>query len=175
MRQARRDGAAAEQFVLRWPYAKDDPSAMARARVVSSALEDVGFTAKPLPVTMDTFFSINQDPAAPLNIRSNSWCADWMSGSNWFLPLLHSGGDMNLAHLSVPAVDEDIDAVSRLPIDQQPAAWGALDEEIMTDYYPMVIFGGQSIGMLHGDQVAGMHIYPANQPSPTFKDIHVIP
>jgi peptide/nickel transport system substrate-binding protein len=140
---------------------------------VSAALEGVGFTAKPLGVTWHTYDAINKDQAAPLNIRWNSWCNDWMSGSNWLPPVLRTGGGVNYARFSEPAVDADIDAVSRLPIDQQPAAWGQLDDDIMTDYYPLVVFGGQSIGMLHGADIAGMHIYPANLPSPTFKDIYI--
>jgi peptide/nickel transport system substrate-binding protein len=173
VQEATRDGVAADQLVLSWPYVNDDPGQVARMRLVAAALERVGFTAEPRGVSGSSFPAINDDPNAPFNIRWNSWCADWMSGSNWLPPLLRSDGAVNFAHLSAPDVDQAIDAVSRLPVDQQPAAWGALDEDIMTDYYPLVVFGGQRIGMLHGADIAGIHIYPANQPSPTFKDISV--
>jgi peptide/nickel transport system substrate-binding protein len=92
VREARADGVPAAQFVLSWPFVKEFPWEVARARVVSAALEAVGFTAKPLPLSEKAWGAYNYSAKSPVNIRWGSWCPDWMSGSNWLPPVLGSKG-----------------------------------------------------------------------------------
>ncbi len=74
---------------------------------------------------------------------------------------------------SLSRLDAEIHRIGQLPVDQQPAAWGALDESIMTDYYPIVITDYRGDAMLHGSKVGGMN-NDASFGGPTWKDIHVV-
>jgi peptide/nickel transport system substrate-binding protein len=60
--------------------------------------------------------------------------------------------------------------VFELPADEQPAAWQALEEEIMNEYLPVIprYFGG--VALSHGSQVQGMNI-DNTLGMPTFKDL----
>ena len=87
--------------------------------------------------------------------------------------LLKTGAVYNTAFFSEPAIDEEMDAVSTMPIEEQPDAWGALDEKIMTEYFPIIptafrndlfVFG-ESIGNPSGDGSIG---------APNYKDLFVI-
>jgi hypothetical protein len=69
-------------------------------------------------------------------------------------------------------VNAAIARISRLPLDRQPAQWGALDKTITTTYYPIVVTDyaraakpfGKRIGGFVNDGVSG---------EPTLKDIFV--
>jgi hypothetical protein len=80
----------------------------------------------------------------------------------------------NHGFFAEPAIDQDIERISRLSIDEQPAAWANLDQTIMTDYYPVIITDYRGDALLHGSRIRGMshdNVYGM----PTWKDIHVIP
>ncbi len=167
-------GYAPGEFELRWPYVASDPSSAAVAAALVTALEAAGFRATPFPTqTEQDFFAVITDPQAPVNVRIGGWCPDWPSGNSWFPPVFHSEGEGNFAHLSEPAVDAEIERISGLPVEEQPAEWGDLDETIMTDYYPVVVTGYPGAALLHGSRIAGMNIDSAYPTMPTWKDIFV--
>jgi len=89
--------------------------------------------------------------------------------------LFHSDGSPNFAYFSEPAVDAEIERIGLLPIEEQPAAWGALDRSIMTDYYPVIIrrYGDGDVGMLHGARIGGMST-DSTFSMPTWKDIYIV-
>ena len=116
---------------------------------------------------------MNDDPDAPVNIRFGGWCSDWPSGNGFFPDLFRSDSDF-WAHFAEPAVDAEIERIAKLPIDQQPAEWGALDQLIMTDYYPVVVTGYLGSALLHGSRIGGMN-GDSTIGMPTWKDIHVVP
>jgi peptide/nickel transport system substrate-binding protein len=118
-------------------------------------------------------YSVTSDPDAPINLRQGGWCPDWRSGSEWFPVFFQSESGGNGAYFSEPAVDSEIHRISLLPINEQPAAWGALDETIMTDYYPVVVAGYQGVAMLHGSRIGGMNADNVVA-MPTWKDIYVV-
>ena len=88
--------------------------------------------------------------------------------------MIGSDGDANLAHFSQSSVDSAIDRIARLPLDQQPAAWGTLDKEVMTHYYPGVVTSYSAVQMVHGASIGGMHVDPLLG-MPTWKDIYLRP
>ncbi|MEJ7757717.1 MAG: hypothetical protein WKF83_16815 [Nocardioidaceae bacterium] len=55
--------------------------------------------------------------------------------------LFHSNGDYNLGSFDESAVDAAIDRIKRLPIEEQAAAWGALDQTMMAKHHPAIIIG----------------------------------
>ncbi len=78
------------------------------------------------------------------------------------------------AHFAEPEVDAAIKRISRLPFEDQPAAWGALDKTIMTDYYPAIVTGYQAEPILHGSRIGGINVDNILGEMPTWEDLHVI-
>jgi hypothetical protein len=82
------------------------------------------------------------------------------------------GTNANLMVFTEPAVDGQIERISRLPIDQQPAAWGSLDNPIITKYYPLIVTGYGRVALLHGSRIGGMHVDNIHE-EPTWQDMYV--
>ena len=116
------------------------------------------------------------DPSSPVNLRQGGWCPDWPSGSSWFPQVFSSSSDLggNPALFGVKAVDDQIEAISRLPLEKQAAAWGALDKQIMTEYYPLVVTYYPGRVMLRGSRVGGVS-YDSVHAGPYLKNLYVIP
>jgi len=141
--------------------------------VIVANLEAAGFKATPRMLPPDADLDkFNHDPDAPVNLRIGGWCTDWPSGARWFESLFHSDNDF-WAHFAEPAVDTEIERISRLPFQEQPAAWGALDRSIMTDYYPVVVRRYQATPTLHGARIGGVNVDNIYE-MPTWKDIYVV-
>ncbi len=167
-------GFAPGEYQLKFLYVESDAASVREMHVLASAMEAAGFDARPKAVsTYDEFFAVNDDPNAPIDIRPGGWCSDWPSGRSWFPHLLHSAGDQNDAYFSEPAIDDEMGRISLLPIDEQPAAWGTLDESIMTDYYPIIITDYRGVAVLHGSKIGGMN-NDETLGEPTWKNIHVL-
>ena len=88
-------------------------------------------------------------------------------------PLLKTDAVYNTAGFSEPEIDQKMDDIATLPLEEQADAWGALDEEIMTDYFPIIptafrndlfVFGSK-IGNPTGDGALG---------APNYKDVYVM-
>jgi peptide/nickel transport system substrate-binding protein len=60
-----------------------------------------------------------------------------------------------------------------LPFQDQPAAWGALDKTVMTDYYPVVVTRYQAAPVLHGSRIGGANVDNVGD-MPTWKDIYIV-
>jgi len=134
------------------------------------AFEAVGFRARPHSVdSFDEFFALDSDPDAPINMHFLGWCSDWPSGNSWFPLFFHSDSNQNFSGFSEPLVDTEIERIAALPLDEQPAEWAALDETIMTDYYPAVIMNYFGIATLHGSRIDGVYIDNI-APGPGYKD-----
>jgi peptide/nickel transport system substrate-binding protein len=165
-------GYAPGEYVLKWAYDSSDPDSVARNKAVSHALQVAGFTTKPYRLhNDDDVGKMRDDPKAPINLRDDGWCPDWPSGIDWFTETFHSPGGYTF--FTEPAVDREIERISRLPINQQPVLWGALDKTIMTRYYPVVITGYRQAALLHGSGIGGMNVDGLSMP--TWQDLHVIP
>jgi len=168
-------GYAPGEYELKFPYVTSDPVWVERKDGLVKALEAAGFKVTPFPTsTHEANFEVSSDPNAPINLRLNGWCSEWPSGSAWFPQLFHSDGSANWAHFAEPAVDAEIDRISQLPLEEQPAAWGALDRSIMTDYYPAIITSYTRSAMLRGSRIGGMNADSVYS-MPTWKDIYVRP
>jgi len=130
--------------------------------VFVKALEKAGFKATPVATTEANYVVDRDDPNTDINYRSAAWCADWPSGATWIPPLFQTVNmkeigqvGTNEAVFSEPSIDAKIKETIQMPADQQPAAWDALDKEIMTKYLPWVVqyYAGQA--MAHGTRVQG--------------------
>jgi peptide/nickel transport system substrate-binding protein len=134
----------------------DDYGIALKEQLVKS-LAAGGFKAHPIATDPADYFSVLNDPRAPINVRLVPWCSDWPSGSSWLPHFLASKSASNGAYFDEPAVDTAIQRVAALPLEEQPSAWGALDKEIMTRYYPGIALYYEGVEMLHGASIRGMN------------------
>ena len=88
-------------------------------------------------------------------------------------PLLKGGAVYNTAFFDEASINDEMDAIATLPLEDQAAAWGDLDEKIMTEYFPIIptafrndlfVFGTK-IGNPTGDGSIG---------APNYKDLFVM-
>ena len=166
-------------FEIKWPYAKDDPNAVAVKDAIAVSLEEAGFKASPVPSTIADVSTVRADPDADINIRPAGWIADWPSGGSWFPPLIEStdldkeGLGSNYSVFSEPAVDEEIQSILQLPVAEQPAAWDALDKSVMTTYLPLFVTRYGGVAQAHGSKIEG-HFIDNTIGMPTWKNIYVV-
>ena len=122
-------------------YYEPDPLAVAGQKVLVKGLAEAGFTVKAIPVQESPYnIWINPDDKVnkTLNLRGVNWCSDWPSGLTMLPPLIGSGAAYNTAHFSEKSVDQKMSEIPTMPLDQQADAWGALDEKVETEYFPII-------------------------------------
>lgn len=170
-------GYAPGEFKISMVYYEADPLAVAGQKQIVKGFQEAGFTVVNggYPV-QDSPYNIWLNPDDPLNkklnLRGVNWCSDWPSGLTMVPPLTKTGAAYNTEQFSEPAIDDKMNAVTSLPLDQQADAWGALDKEIETKYFPIIptafrndlfVFGSK-IGNGVGDGALG---------APDYKDLFV--
>jgi peptide/nickel transport system substrate-binding protein len=161
------------EYKIRFPYATDDPTKVATKNQVVTALKKGGFNPQPYAVADSTKFGeVLQDPNAPVNVRYVGWCSDWPSGASWIPPVFGPGGGANFAYFNNKAVNAKMNAIQRLPLAKQPAAWGALDKEIATTYFPEFVTGYGGVALMHGSKIGGMYD-DTTFGMPTWKNMYV--
>lgn len=151
-----------EGYKLTFIYDDSDPETKAAAEQEKKGYEGAGFTVEMIPY-QDDAYALWDDKNSPinakLNLRGVNWCSDWPAASTMIPPLLETGQPYNTSYFSEPEVDNRIKEIATLPLEDQAAAWGDLDELIGTKYFPMIptayrndLFGaGTKIGGLEGD------------------------
>jgi peptide/nickel transport system substrate-binding protein len=166
-------------FEIKAIVRNDDPISGNAAAVVKKAMEDAGFKYTLQAVSPDKTRDITEDPKANINVRGGGWCLDWPSGGTVF-PAILDGRLIAQAPTAAPnksffneeKVNTEIDRISALPADQQPAQWAALDKMITTDYLPIVPIDYSKNAYLHGSKMGGaiMDIYAGG---PDFTKLYV--
>ncbi|HYG94371.1 MAG TPA: ABC transporter substrate-binding protein, partial [Nocardioides sp.] len=165
-------------YEISWLYAKDDPLSVDVKDVVQAALKEAGFTPKPVATTVADFSTLRSDPDTDVNVRSGGWIADWPSGATWFPPVLGCTEvdkgvvGANYSIFCEQEIEDEITRIQTLPLEEQPDAWGALDEKIMTEYLPLfgIRYGG--VAQMYGSKIEGYHI-DNTIGMPTWKNIWV--
>ncbi len=170
--------AGAEGFELSMAYNSGTPTLEAEQAQVEKAFTDAGFKVTAYPVPVETsLYTVWTDPDnkinKKLNLRRVNWCSDWPAGSTMLPALLRTGATYNTAQFSEESVDARMKEINTLPVEDQPAAWGELDEQIATEFYPIIplafrndLFAfGSKIGNPTGDGAFG---------APNYKDLFVM-
>ena len=165
-------------YELSFYFRTDSDTDVASVDALTKGLEAAGFTVKALPTTIANYVADRDDPAAPINLRSYGWCSDWPSGASWVPPIFQStdvenvGLGSNEAVFNQPDVDAQIEEIYGMPAEDQPAAWNALEQEIMTTWLPVVprYYGG--VVQAHGSQIQG-HVIDNTLGMPSFRDMWV--
>jgi len=165
---------------LSFYFQTDVPESISSSEVVEQGLEEAGFEVDRIPTTSEQIREQFDNPDAPINMRGSGWCSDWPSGASWF-PAIFDGGLVNpnsvpnMSFLDEPEVNEEIDQILSIEDPEEAAAaWGELDELIMTEYYPAVIRYTGGAAMIRGSRVGGM----TNDPTrgmPDFPNMFVVP
>lgn len=175
--------AHAVGFPIRWAYAEDDPVSVTVKNLMVQALRRAGFDPQPIRTTS---IRLGPDyvgnPAADVNLRIAGWCSDWPTGLTWMpsvfesprlVPAVLRGNlDGNFEDFSNSAADTRMAAIQRLPLDQQPAAWSALERWIQTRYLPVIPTAFHATYQAYGSDVRGDFLDPMYG-MPTFEDIWV--
>jgi peptide/nickel transport system substrate-binding protein len=173
------------RYPLRFVYDASDPSDVRYKDVLMRGLSRGGFLVTPFRTTSPSeSSSVDQDPSAPVNLRraGGGWCPDWPSGNSMVPPIFATSsipgrvgsvaGGSNSEFFSEPSVDKAMSRISRLPIEQQPDAWGLLDQTITTEYYPIVVTDYSRAAKPYGKRIGGF-VNDGVSGEPTLKDIFV--
>lgn len=163
------------EYEITMVYYEVDPLAVDVQEQTTRAFEEAGFKVRAIP-TQESPYNVWLDPDnkinKQLNLRGVNWCSDWPSGSTMLPPLLKGGAVYNTALFDEPEINEEMDSIATMPLEEQADAWGALDEKIMTEYFPIIptafrndlfVFG-EKIGNPTGDGSIG---------APNYKDVFV--
>ncbi len=167
--------ANAVGFEIKFPYETDDPGRVDRKDAIVASLTEAGFKVTPVASTLAELSTLRADPDADINVRPAGWCQDWPSGGSWIPPLFQSVDPKvsigaNYAIFGEPAVDKEIERIQQLPIEDQPAAWNALDETILTDYFPVFVTSYSASAMMRGSNINNFFDDSTTE-MPTWKDI----
>ncbi|MCW2766322.1 MAG: ddpA [Nocardioides sp.] len=165
------------QYEISMVYYEADPLAVAAQKQLVQGFEEAGFTVVnggyPVQVSpYDIWLNPDDKLNKKLNLRGVNWCSDWPSALTMLPPLVKTGATYNTEHFSEATVDATIADIPNMPLEQQAAAWGALDEKIGTEFFPIIPTAfrndlyafGTSIGNGVGDGQIG---------APDYKDIFV--
>ena len=151
-------------------YYELDPLAVAVQKQITKGFEESGFKVTAIPV-QESPYNIWLDPDnkinKKLNLRGVNWCSDWPSGLTMIPPLTRTGAAYNTAQFSEKSIDDEMNAITTKPLGEQADAWGALDKEMETKYFPIIptafrndlfVFGSK-IGNGVGDGSIGAPYY----------------
>jgi peptide/nickel transport system substrate-binding protein len=170
-------GHGDEPYPITMAYNELDPLATAAQAQLTTGLEEGGFEVTAIPV-QQSIYSVWLDPDNEvnrmLNLRGVSWCPMWPAGSALLPPLLRSGAPYDTAHFAEPSVDRAMDDIAELPVAEQAAAWGELDEKVLTDHFPIIPTAYVNRLFAFGDSV-GNPTGEASLGAPNYKDLYVVP
>lgn len=155
------------EYEVSYVYDSSTPEGKAASEQRKLGFEKAGFKVKAYPYGGGSLYDVWTDPNNPIykkiNILGTAWCQDWPSPSTFLPPILKSGAAYNTGHYSNPDVDKEMNRIATLPIEEQPDAWGELENKIMTEDMPVintgyyqVIYGvGTDIGGFSNDFTVG--------------------
>ena len=171
--------AGALGFEIKFLFRTDDPISVKSKDATVKALTEAGFKATPVPTTTANYTTARDNTSEDINVRSAGWCSDWPSGSTW-LPTLfantnpdktHSFGT-NYSTFTNKSVQNQMDAIQKMPLAKQADAWNALDKQIATKYFPLFTTYYTGIAQAHGSKINGDND-DNTLGMPTWKDIWV--
>jgi len=167
-----------EGFEIKFLWRTDNPINTQTKDVLIKALEKAGFKATAVPTTEAKYVEDRDDVNSDINYRTYGWCSDWPSGATWIPPIFQStdlktvGFGTNEAGFNEPSIDQKINDVFSLDADKQPAAWQALENEVMTKYFPIVPQYYTGVAQAHGSKING-HFDDNTLGTPTFRNIWI--
>jgi peptide/nickel transport system substrate-binding protein len=149
-------------YEIKFLFRTDDPVNVKTKDATVKALTEAGFKATPVPTTTANYVAARDNTSEDINVRSAGWCSDWPSGSTW-LPTLFASTHVDQSHsfgtnysaFDNKSVDNQMDAIQKMPLDKQADAWNALDKSIATKYFPLFTTYYTGIAQAHGSKIMG--------------------
>ncbi len=83
-----------------------------------------------------------------------------------------SFGVVNYGKFCEDDINEEIERVKGLPLEDQPAAWTAIEKTIQEEYYPIIPISNAGTIQAHGTGLDGVNI-DITGGMPTFKTVWV--
>ncbi|HQR26370.1 MAG TPA: ABC transporter substrate-binding protein [Nocardioides sp.] len=169
------DAGVTGQYKLTNVYYEPDPLARDTQKVMVEGMKAAGFDLTGIPVEVspyDIWLNPDDKTNKKLNLRGVNWCSDWPSGLTMLPPIAKTGAAYNTAQFSEKAVDDKMESITTLPLDEQPGAWGDLDEEISTQYFPIIPTAYRNEMLVYGEKVGAFYGDPAFG-APYYKDLFV--
>ncbi len=161
------------EYEVSYVYDATTESGEAAAEQRKLGYEEAGFKVQMYPYSGGSLYDVWQNSEHKLykkiNLLGTAWCQDWPSAAT-FLPVIlgtNAKGEptsvYNSGAFSEPSVNDEIERIKNLPVEEQPDAWGELEQTVMTDYQPVIntgyyqnIFGfGSEIGGFANDTSVG--------------------
>ncbi|MCD4534976.1 ABC transporter substrate-binding protein [Nocardioides sp. cx-169] len=155
------------EYEVQFVYDASTPEGEAGANQRKRGYEESGFKVEMYPYTGGSLYDVWTNPDSKLykqiNLLGTAWCQDWPSAATFLPPILETGAAYNTGGFSEKAVDDRMEEIRRLPVDEQADAWGELENEVMTEYMPVInsgfyqnIFGiGSTVGGFANDTSVG--------------------
>jgi peptide/nickel transport system substrate-binding protein len=165
------------EYKIEMVYYEPDPLAVAAQKQLVQGFEEGGFTVVnggyPVQVSpYDIWLNPDDKTNKKLNLRGVNWCSDWPSALTMLPPLVKTGATYNTEHFSEPDVDQTISDIPNMPLDEQADAWGALDEKIGTEYFPIIPTAFRNDLYAFGSKI-GNGVGDGSIGAPDYKDIFV--
>ena len=171
--------ANATGYEIKFLFRTDDPVSVKTKDAIVRGLTEAGFKATPVPTTTANYVAARDNTTEGINVRSAGWCSDWPSGSTWMPPVLGSTNPdktksfgSNYAAFSNKAADARMEAIQKMPLEDQADAWNSLDKEIATKYFPLFTTYYTGIAQAHGSRIMGDND-DNTVGMPTWKDIWI--
>ncbi|WP_121251012.1 ABC transporter substrate-binding protein [Nocardioides ferulae] len=164
-------------YEIAWAYDASTPEGKAAMEQIKLGLEEAGFKTKPYPYSAGSLYDVWTDPDNPIykkiNVAGVAWCSDWPSGATFIPALFQSDQLYNTGGFSEASIDERIKAVTSMPLEDQPGEWNAIDQEIMTNYFPVVNTGYLNNLFAYGENI-GNFTNDSAQGYPNLRDMYVV-
>jgi peptide/nickel transport system substrate-binding protein len=171
--------ADAMGYEIKFLFRTDDPISVKGKDAIVRGLTEAGFKATPVPTTTANYVAARDNTTEDINVRSAGWCSDWPSGSTWLPTVLGSthpdtskSFGANYSAFGNKAADNQMEAIQKLPLEQQAAAWNDLDKQIATKYFPLFPTYYTGVAQAHGSRIMG-DSDDNTLGMPTWKDIWV--
>lgn len=162
-------------YEIKMIYYEVDPLAVAAQKQITKGLEEGGFKVTATPVQespYNTWLDPDNKLNKTLNLRGVNWCSDWPSGLTMLPPLLKTGAAYNTARFSEESVDSRMDEIPSLPLEEQADAWGQLDEDLSTEYFPIIPTAFRNDLFAFGEQI-GYGVGDGSIGAPYYKGLYV--
>ncbi|WP_082563548.1 MULTISPECIES: ABC transporter substrate-binding protein [unclassified Nocardioides] len=149
------------QYEVSFVYDATTPQGEAAAEQRKNGYEESGFKVKMYPYTAGSLYDVWTNPDSKLykkiNLLGTAWCQDWPSSATFLPPIVKTGAAYNTGAFSEKAIDDQMDAISAMPQDEQAAAWGELEQKVMNEYQPVINTGFYNTIYGVGSSVAGFN------------------
>jgi peptide/nickel transport system substrate-binding protein len=137
------------------------PRNAAQAEAARKSLQAAGFQVTSKSLDPTAYYTTIDRKDNPYDLYLSGWGADWPDAGT-VIPLVFDGrnitptGNNDNSYLNDPAIGTEVDRINGLKsLPDRQAAWGALDQKIMTDDVPVIPAYYDNNYTLFGSKVGG--------------------